>query len=81
MKNIVTCTRELAKQGNYFRVLVGKHINRPYIENRKNKSENKCRLHYGSGHAAGVAVVETLPYKPEGRGISSRLCHCNFLLT
>jgi hypothetical protein len=27
------------------------------------------------------AVVEALRYKPEGRGIDSRWCHWNFLLT
>jgi hypothetical protein len=27
------------------------------------------------------AVVEALRYKPEGRGIDSRLCHWNFSLT
>jgi hypothetical protein len=29
----------------------------------------------------GVAVIEALPYKPAGRGIDSRWCHWNFLLT
>jgi hypothetical protein len=28
--------------------------------------------------ACGGAVVETLHYKPEGRGIDSRWCHWNF---
>jgi hypothetical protein len=32
------------------------------------------------GHAAGGAVVEALRYKPESRGIDSRLCHWNFSL-
>jgi hypothetical protein len=31
--------------------------------------------------ARGGAVVEALRYKPEGRGIDSRCCHWNFLLT
>jgi hypothetical protein len=31
--------------------------------------------------ACGGAVVEALRYKPEGRGIDSRWCHWNFLLT
>jgi hypothetical protein len=31
--------------------------------------------------ARGGAVVEALRYKPEGRGIDSRLCHWKFLLT
>jgi hypothetical protein len=30
--------------------------------------------------ARGGAVVETLPYRTEGRGIDSRLCHWNFSL-
>jgi len=29
----------------------------------------------------GQAVIETLRYKPTGRGIDSRLCHWNFSLT
>jgi hypothetical protein len=29
----------------------------------------------------GGAVIEALRYKPEGRGIDSRLCHWNFSLT
>jgi hypothetical protein len=29
----------------------------------------------------GGAVVETLRYKPEGRGIDSRWCNWNFSLT
>jgi hypothetical protein len=29
----------------------------------------------------GGALVETLRYKPEGRGIDSRWCHWNFSLT
>jgi hypothetical protein len=33
------------------------------------------------GHAAGGAVVGTLRYKPEGRGIDSRWCHWNFSST
>ena len=32
------------------------------------------------GHAV-AQLVETLPYKPEGRGFDSRLCYCNFLVT
>jgi hypothetical protein len=35
-------------------------------------------LTYG---ARGVAVVDALRYKPEGRGIYSRRCHWNFSLT
>jgi hypothetical protein len=31
--------------------------------------------------ARGRVVVESLRYKPEGRGINSRWCHCNFSLT
>jgi hypothetical protein len=31
--------------------------------------------------ARGGAVVEALRYKPEGRGINSRLCHWNCSLT
>jgi hypothetical protein len=31
--------------------------------------------------ARGGAVVEALRNKPEGRGIDSRWCHWNFLLT
>jgi hypothetical protein len=31
--------------------------------------------------ARGGAVVEALHYKPEGRGIDSRLCHYNLSLT
>jgi hypothetical protein len=31
--------------------------------------------------ASGGAVVEALPYKPEGHGIDSRWCHWNFSLT
>jgi hypothetical protein len=31
--------------------------------------------------ARGGAVVEVLSYKPEGRGIDSRLCHWNFSFT
>jgi hypothetical protein len=31
--------------------------------------------------ARGGAVVEALPYKPEGRGIDSRLCHWKFSVT
>jgi hypothetical protein len=31
--------------------------------------------------ARGGAVVEALRYKPEGRGIDSRLCHWTFSLT
>jgi hypothetical protein len=34
-----------------------------------------------TGGARGGAVVEALRYKPEGRGIDSRLCHWNFSLT
>jgi hypothetical protein len=30
------------------------------------------------GRAAGGLVVETLCYKPEGRGIDSRWCHWKF---
>jgi hypothetical protein len=26
-------------------------------------------------------LVEALHYKPEGRGLDSRWCHCNFSLT
>jgi hypothetical protein len=29
----------------------------------------------------GGVVIAALRYKPEGRGIDSRLCHWNFLLT
>jgi hypothetical protein len=31
--------------------------------------------------ARGGTVVEALCYKPEGRGIDSQWCHCNFSLT
>jgi hypothetical protein len=31
--------------------------------------------------ARGGVVVEALRYKPEGRGLDSRWCHWNFLLT
>jgi hypothetical protein len=31
--------------------------------------------------ARSGAVVEALRYKPKGRGIDSRWCHWNFLLT
>jgi hypothetical protein len=44
----------------------------PYIHGCKRKK---------LGHAAGSAVIEALRYKPEGRGIDSRWCHWNFLLT
>jgi len=32
---------------------------------------------YKMGHAA-EQLVEVLRYKPEGRGLDSRWCHCNF---
>jgi len=32
------------------------------------------------GHAV-AQLVETLLYKPEGRGFDFRWCHCNFSLT
>jgi hypothetical protein len=35
---------------------------------------------YSELGAGGGAVVETLGYKPEGRGIDSRWCHWNFSL-
>jgi hypothetical protein len=34
-----------------------------------------------SNGARSGAVVEALSYKPEGCGIDSRWCHCNFSLT
>jgi len=37
-------------------------------------------LCFATGHAV-VQLVETLRYKPEGRGFDSRLCHLNFSLT
>ena len=43
-----------------------------------------CTLHmfctFTLGHAV-VQLVEALPYKPEGHGFNSRLCHLNFSLT
>jgi hypothetical protein len=43
---------------------------------------NVYYIHYAyEGGARGGAVVEALRYKPEGRGIDSRWCHWNFLLT
>ena len=55
------------------------------------KSSFKCTLliiirvlyhiiHIYVGHAV-AQLVETLRYKPEGRGFDSRWCHWNFLLT
>jgi hypothetical protein len=35
---------------------------------------------YFGGHAV-AQLVEALHYKPEGRGIGSQWCHCNFSLT
>ena len=35
---------------------------------------------YVMGHAV-AQLVETLRYKPEGRGFNSKLCHWNFSLT
>jgi hypothetical protein len=37
-------------------------------------------LHNRMGHAA-VQLVDALRYKPEGRGIDSRWCHWNILVT
>src|SRR5215475_12746786 len=44
----------------------------------KPKIFQKVLIHKG---ARGGAVVEALRYKPEGRGVDSRLCHWNFSLT
>jgi len=40
----------------------------------------KSALEECRGHELGQ-LVETLPYKPEGRGFDSRWCHWNFSLT
>jgi hypothetical protein len=39
-----------------------------------------CYVYYEAGHAV-AQLVEALRYKPEGRGIDSQWCHCNFSFT
>jgi hypothetical protein len=41
---------------------------------------NNIEMYLKKQHAV-AQLVEALRYKPEGRGIDSRLCHCNFSLT
>jgi hypothetical protein len=53
--------------------------------NEPGAGESKLRpnniLHLILLGARGGSVVEALRYKPEGRGIDSRWCHWNFVLT
>jgi hypothetical protein len=52
-----------------------------YQKTNKTEDTNKLTLYSSSSGARGGAVVEALRYKPEGRGIDSRLFQWNFSLT
>jgi len=49
--------------------------------NVKTTNFNSHMLTPGRGGHTMAQLVETLRYKPEGRGFDSRWCHCNFSLT
>jgi hypothetical protein len=50
-------------------------------DNRHSENVNEFLSVLFTFGARGGAVVETLRYKPEGRGIDSRWCHWKFSLT
>jgi hypothetical protein len=49
--------------------------------NANSEQSLNLSVHCQNQGTRGGVVVEALRYKPEGRGLNSRWCHCNFSLT